>query len=207
MKRITKSELFMYVIGAFVACLLISNVMAAKQFQIGPLVLTSGAILFPVVYIINDVLAEIYGFKRARKVIFLGFALNAFAVAAYGLGILLPAPEYATVASDAFAMVLGNTWRVLLASFAAYLAGSLSNAYIMERMKGKSGLMARCVTSTLVGEGLDGIIFVSVAFIGLLPAEAILTMIAGQIIFKTGVEIILYPVTKSVIEKVRALPE
>lgn len=206
----TKTNLLQIITGAFVACLLISNVMASKQFEIGSLVLTSGAILFPFVYIVNDVLAEVYGFKRARSVILLGFALNAFAVLAYTVAIALPAPAYAADGAEAFALVLGSTWRLLLASFAAYLVGSLANAAVMARMKkadkGGKFLMFRCVLSTLIGEGLDGVIFVTVAFVGVLPNSAIITMILSQIVFKTLIELVCYPVTRCVIKKVEALP-
>ena len=206
----TKTNLLQFITGAFVACLLISNVMASKQFEIGSLVLTSGAILFPVVYIVNDVLAEVYGFKRARAVILLGFALNAFAVLAYTVAIALPAPAYGADSAEAFALVLGSTWRLLLASFAAYLAGSLANAAIMARMKkadkGGRSLMLRCVVSTLIGEGIDGVIFVTVAFLGVLSNSALLTMILSQIVFKTLIELVCYPVTRCVIKKVEALP-
>lgn len=208
--KLTKTKLLQMLTGVFVSCLLISNVLAAKTFTIGNIILPTAVIIFPLVYIVNDVLAEIYGFKRARAVILLGFALNAFAVAAFTIAIILPAPEYAAEGAAAFALTLGSTWRVLLASFAAYLVGSLLNAYIMERMKNKSGdkkLMLRCVVSTLIGEGIDAFIFITIAFVGTMPLASLFIMILAQAAFKTIYEIIVYPITKIIIGKINALDE
>lgn len=202
----TKNDILQVLTAAFVACLLLSNVMAAKQFEFYGVVLTSGAILFPVVYIINDVMAEIFGYEKARKVILTGFAINAFAVVAYNLAIMLPAPAYASENAAAFALTLGNTWRVLLASFAAYLAGSLSNAFVMDKMKSRGGgLLGRCMLSTLVGESLDGILFVLIAFAGVLPWAAVASMIAAQIVFKTALEFVFYPFTRKVIKRIEVM--
>lgn len=202
----TKNDILQVLTAAFVACLLLSNVMAAKQFEFYGVVLTSGAILFPVVYIINDVMAEIFGYKKARKVILTGFAINAFAVVAYNLAIILPAPVYASESAAAFALTLGNTWRVLLASFAAYLAGSLSNAFLMDEMRRRGGgLLGRCMLSTLVGESLDGVLFVLIAFAGVLPLSAVASMIVAQIVFKTALEFVFYPITRKVIKRIEVM--
>ena len=202
----TKNDILQVLTAAFVACLLLSNVMAAKQFEFYGVVLTSGAILFPVVYIINDVMAEIFGYKKARKVIMTGFAINAFAVVAYNLAIMLPAPAYASESAAAFALTLGNTWRVLLASFAAYLAGSLSNAFLMDEMRRRGGgLLGRCMLSTLVGESLDGVLFVLIAFAGVLPLSAVASMIVAQIVFKTALEFVFYPITRKVIKRIEVM--
>lgn len=210
MKKTDKTHVLQSLTGAFIACLLISNILAAKTFTLGGVVLPTAVIVFPFVYIVNDVLAEVYGFKRARAVILLGFALNAFAVLAYTVAIALPAPAYGADGAEAFALVLGSTWRLLLASFAAYLVGSLVNAAVMERMKkadtGGRFLMLRCVLSTLIGEGLDACIFISIAFIGTMPAGDLLVMIGAQAAFKTLYEVAVYPVTRCVIKKVEALP-
>lgn len=204
----TKVQLYSILTGVFVACLLISNVLSAKTFTFGNVVLPTAVVIFPIVYIVNDVMAEIYGFRKARNIIFLGFALNALAVAAYSIAIALPAPAYATEGAAAFAVTLGSTWRILVASFAAYLVGSLVNAGIMVRMKAKlqKYLMLRCVLSTLIGEGIDAIIFITIAFIGTMPLETLLIMIAAQAAFKTLFEVVFYPVTRAVIKKVEQLP-
>lgn len=121
------------------------------------------------VYIVNDVLAEIYGFKKARNTILLGFVINIIAVIAYKIALLLPAPNY--INTEAFDIVLGSTFRVLIASFTAYLIGSLVNAYVMVKLKkwSEKHLMFRCVMSTLIGETLDAIIFITVAFAFVMP--------------------------------------
>lgn len=207
--RTSKTQLYSILTGVFVACLLITNVMSAKTFTLGNVVLPTAVIIFPVVYIVNDVMAEIYGFRKARSIIFLGFALNALAVAAYTIAIALPAPAYAAEGAAAFAAVLGSTWRILIASFAAYLVGSLVNAGIMVRMKEKlrEYLMLRCILSTLVGEGVDAVIFITIAFIGTMPMETLVIMIVAQAAFKTLFEVVFYPMTRAVIKKVELLPE
>lgn len=204
-----KTQLYQILTGVFVACLLMSNIMSAKTFMLGNVVLPTAVIIFPIVYIANDVMAEIYGFRKARNIIFLGFALNAFAVAAYAIAIKLPAPEYAAESAAAFETVLGSTGRILIASFAAYLVGSLVNAGVMVRMKKKleKYLMLRCIVSTLLGEGIDAIIFISIAFAGTMPIETLLVMIAAQAAFKTLFEVAFYPLTRCVIKVVEKMPE
>lgn len=206
--KTTKNELYQILTGVFVACLLISNVLAVKTFAVGNIILPTAVIIFPVVYIVNDVLAEIYGFKKARNIILLGFVLNALAVAAYAIAIKLPAPVFATETAAAFELTLGSTWRMLCASFAAYLVGSFVNAYVMVKMKErlKKYLMARCIVSTFIGEGLDAVIFITIAFIGTMPVTELLIMIAAQAIFKTVFEVVFYPLTRKVIKKVEGLP-
>lgn len=195
--------------GVFVACLLVSNVLAAKTFTLGSVILPTAVIIFPIVYIVNDVLAEIYGFRKARNIILLGFVLNAFAVAAYSIAILLPAPAFAADGAVAFASVLGSTWRLLVASFAAYLVGSFVNAFVMVRMKERlqKQLMLRCVLSTLLGEGLDAFIFITIAFAGTMPLADLFTMVVAQAMFKTAFEIVFYPLTRVTIKKINTLAE
>lgn len=195
--------------GVFVACLLISNVLAAKTFIIGDVILPTAVIIFPIVYIVNDVLAEIYGFDKARTVILWGFVLNLLAVLAYSAAIALPAPMFATESAAAFAVTLGSTGRVLIASFAAYLVGSFVNAYVMVKLKEKMNdyLMFRCIASTFVGEGLDAIIFITIAFIGTMSLENLVLMIIAQSAFKTAFEVVVYPITKTTISHIRKLAE
>ena len=208
-KNLTKTQLYQILTGVFVACLLVSNVLAAKTFTLGSVILPTAVIIFPIVYIVNDVLAEIYGFRKARNIILLGFVLNAFAVAAYSIAILLPAPIFAAEGAAAFATVLGSTWRLLLASFAAYLVGSFINAYVMVRMKERlqKQLMLRCVLSTLIGEGLDALIFITIAFAGTMPLSDLFIMVVAQAMFKTVFEIVFYPLTRITIKKINTLAE
>lgn len=204
----TKAQLYSILTGVFVACLLITNVMSAKTFTFGSVVLPCAVVIFPVVYIVNDVMAEVYGYRKARDIIILGFVLNAFAVAAYTIGIALPAPDYAAEGAAAFAAVLGSTWRIFIASLAAYLFGSLVNARIMVRLKErmKQHLMFRCVLSTLIGEGIDAVIFMTIVFAGTMLVETLLIMIVVQAAFKTLFEIVFYPLTRVVIKKVEQMP-
>lgn len=183
--------------------------LAAKTFIIDGVILPTAVIIFPIVYIVNDVLAEIYGFKKARAVILLGFVLNLLAVLAYSAAIALPAPMFATESAAAFAVVLGSTGRVLVASFAAYLIGSFVNAYVMVKLKEKLNnyLMLRCIASTFIGEGFDAIIFITIAFIGTMPFDNLVLMIIAQSAFKTFFEIVFYPITKTTISHIRKLAE
>lgn len=205
----TKTQLYQILTGVFVACLLVSNILAAKTFTLFDFVLPTAVIIFPVVYIVNDVLAEIYGFKKTRNIIYLGFILNALAVGAYTVAIALPAPVFATETAQAFETVLGSTGRLLLASFAAYLVGSLVNAGVMVRLKKRleKHLMFRCVTSTAIGEGIDALIFITIAFAGTMPWNDLLIMIVAQATFKTVFEVVFYPVTRVVVRKIQTLDE
>lgn len=207
-KNLTKRELYAVLTGIFTACLIISNIIAGKTFDFFSFVLPCGVMIFPIIYIVNDVLAEVYGYEKARKVIFLGFFMNLVAVICYQVTIWLPAPVFFEN-SYAFEVVLGSTLRLLVASFAAYLAGSLVNAKLMVILKkwddGK--LFFRCILSTFFGEGLDAIIFITIGFLGSMPLEALILMIVAQALFKTIYEIIVYPLTKYIISSVKALPE
>lgn len=199
------STLFMFISIVFVTCLLISNIVAFKLITLGPWVLTAGVLLFPVTYIINDLVAEVYGYSRAKKVIWFGFAMNLLMVMYFQLAIALPHPVF-FAGQDAFAMVLGGTWRILAASLAAYFVGSFTNAFVMSKMKVATQgrfLMARAVTSTMFGELFDSILFVMIAFWGLYDANTVLTMILTQTAVKTAFEIVIFPVTAVIIAKVK----
>lgn len=201
-----KENLYGILSGVFCASLIISNILAFKTFMIGNFVLPTAVILFPIVYITNDILAEIFGYEKTKQVVITGFIMNIIAVIGYNIAIALPAPSYFT-GQEAFSLVLSNTLRVLIASMSAYMIGSLVNAKVMEKMKNKfkDKLMLRCVISTLVGEGLDALIFITIAFLGTMPITTLLVMILCQATFKTLYEIVCYPVTKVLIEKARVM--
>ena len=207
-ENLTKTELYAILTGVFTACLIVSNIIAGKTFDFFSFTLPCGVIIFPVIYIVNDILAEVYGYQKAKRVILLGFFMNLVAVICYNITIIMPAPVFFTN-SEAFSIVLGSTFRLLVASFAAYLAGSLLNAKVMVVLKKKyeDKLFLRCIASTLVGEGLDAIIFIFIGFLGTMPLEALLLMIVAQALFKTIYEIIIYPLTRYVIGHVKRLPE
>ena len=203
---LTKSELYAILAGVFTASLIISNIIAGKTFEFFSFTLPCGVIIFPVIYIVNDVLAECYGYQKARRIILLGFFMNLIAVICYNITIWLPAPSFFE-GNEAFSIVLGSTFRLLIASFAAYIVGSLLNAKLMVYLKSKSEekLFFRCIFSTLIGEGCDALIFITIGFWGLMPVSALVMMIVVQALFKTIYEIIVYPLTKIVISKVKSL--
>lgn len=206
-ENLTKTELYAFLTGIFTASLIVSNIIAGKTFDFFSFTLPCGVIIFPIMYIVNDVLVEVYGYEKARKVILLGFLMNLVAVICYNVTIWLPAPAFFEN-SDAFAVVLGSTFRLMVASFAAYLVGSLVNAKLMVIFKSwdEDKLFVRCILSTLFGEGLDALIFIFIGFWATMPLEALVLMIVAQAMFKTIYEIIVYPLTKIVIVRVKALP-
>lgn len=198
--KLNKQTLLLIAAATYCCCLLISNVTAGKTFGVGMFSLPCAVLLFPVVYILNDMLTEVFGYKTARGVVLMGFALNLLAVGTYALTIILPGSEF-FAGQEAYETVLGNTPRLLVASMSAYLVGSLANAKIMEAMKGLSEerLMLRCVSSTLVGETLDACLFIGIAFAGVMPVNALLGMVVAQATFKTLYEVAVYPITRRVI--------
>jgi uncharacterized integral membrane protein (TIGR00697 family) len=205
---LTKTDLYAILVGIFCAGLIISNIIASKTFEFFWITLPCGVIIFPLIYIVNDVLAECYGFKKARRAIYLGFFMNLIAVICYNVTMFLPAPAYFT-GDSAFHTVLGSTLRLLVASFAAYLIGSLINAKLMVYLKGKyeNKLFFRCISSTFAGEGMDALIFITIGFLGTMPVSALLTMIVAQALFKTAYEVVVYPLTRHVIHDVKDLKD
>lgn len=206
----SKLGLFQVLTGVFVGCLIISNILASKSFEIvDGVTLPCAVFIFPIAYIVNDVLSEVFGLKRARRVILLGFLMNLLAVAMYELAMALPAPGWGQESSEAFSTVLGSSARILVGSFAAYLVGSMLNASIMVRMKARDEkhLFARCIGSTIVGEGLDAMIFLTIAFVGTMSGADLIVMIIAQATFKILYEVVCYPLTRSVIVRIRSLPD
>ena len=191
------SVLFMFAGILFATCLLISNILATKILMIGPWAAPAGVLIFPVAYILNDVITEVWGFAKARLIIWTGFAVNVLAVLFFTMGIVVPgAPFWQN--QEAFATILGNTPRIVVASMSAYLVGSFLNAFIMSRMKvmtnGK-GFSGRAILSTLVGESADSFIFIGIAFAGIFPFTVLITMIVTQAMLKTVYEILILPIT------------
>ncbi|WP_394263006.1 queuosine precursor transporter [Trueperella sp.] len=192
-------------VAMFVAFLLLSNIAATKLIDVGPLIFDGGALLFPLTYVIGDVLAEVYGFKAARKAIGLGFIASIIASATFYLvQIAPPAAEYENQA--AFEAVLGVVPRFVLASLCGYIVGQLLNAYVLTWIKNRWGekhLWARLVGSTVVGEFVDTIIFCTVAWYGVVSWGTILNLTATGFVYKVVVEIVLLPVTYAVINWVK----
>lgn len=189
----------------FCVCLILSNFLESKLIQIGPIQATGGLIIFPIAYILNDCIAEVWGFKKARLIIWAGFAMNFFAVAVAQIAISLPSAPYYE-GQEAFASVFGATVRIAIASFIAFLVGSFLNAYVMSKMKVASkgkGFGYRAIASTLIGESADSLIFFPIAFAGIVPLNDLLILIASQAALKTLYEIIILPITMKVVKMVK----
>lgn len=202
---------FDLIMAFFVAVLLISNVTSNKFVQLGPFTYDGGTILFPLSYIFGDVLTEVYGYKRSRRVIWTGFALSALmAVVVWVVSSLpIPAGQGPQPQSEAFNVALATTPFIVLGSLVAFFAGEFSNSFVLARMKiftrGR-WLWTRTIGSTLVGEGIDTILFVTIAFAlgGAIlgqPMEAALlwTIIWSNYVFKVGVEVVFTPITYAVV--------
>lgn len=197
---------FLILTVLFCVCLIASNLMEIKTISLGPVTLTAGLVVFPISYIISDCITEIYGFGRARFVIWLGFAANLLVSILLQIGIILPgSPEW--TGQEAMAMVFGAVPRIFAASFIAFLAGSMANAWIMSRMHraagGERGFSLRAVVSTLGGESIDSAIFFPVAFAGILPWDVIVTLIISQAMIKTLYEIMVLPLTILIVKRLR----
>ncbi len=195
------SSPFVVVVAVFVTCLIAANIMAVKIVYIFGFILPAAIIIFPLSYIAGDVLTEVYGYGAARKMIWLGFICNFLVVVAFWLGkIMEPVPFWN--GQEAYEQILGYTPRILVASFLAYLVGEFSNSYILARMKlATKGrwLWTRTIGSTLVGEGLDSLVFISVAFVGIIPASKLASVVMTQWLVKCAYEIIATPLTYQVV--------
>jgi len=189
----------------FTVCLIVSNIVEQKLISIGGIEATAGLLIFPISYIINDLIAEVWGYRKARLIIWNGFLMNFLAVIVFRLSIWAPGSVHFTN-QVAFESVLGNTERIVAASFIAFLFGSFLNAYVMSKMKilqhGR-GFSIRAIASTIVGEGADSIIFFSIAFSGIIPMQALLMLILTQTAMKTGYEIIALPLTNFLVKYVK----
>jgi hypothetical protein len=189
------SPYFVGITSFFVTALVIANVLAVKLVEIGDRVFPAGLVVFPLSYLLGDVLTEVYGFRAARRVIWLGFACNLLAVAAIQIAIALPPAGFFT-GQEAYEETLGTTWRIFLASLAAYLVGELANAAVLARMKIATRgryLWTRTLGSTFVGEGLDSLVFVTIAFAGRAPLlDAILTTWAIKVVWEAAATPLTY---------------
>jgi uncharacterized integral membrane protein (TIGR00697 family) len=189
------------VTAAFVAVLIISNVASTKIVQMGPFSFDGGTILFPLAYIFGDVLTEVYGYRRSRRVIWTGFAWIVIAALVFGIVDLLP-PAKGWELQSSYHSILGQTPRIVLASLAAYFAGEFSNSFVLAKLKlitGGRWLWVRTIGSTLVGEGVDTVIFLLVAFFGVLTPDLLVKVMVSNYIFKVGVEVLFTPVTYRVV--------
>ena len=205
---------FPFVTALFVTTLVISNIIAVKLVSLFGLFVPAAVILFPVAYIFGDVLTEVYGYSRARQVIWTGFFCNLVAVIAIWIGGLLPAAPFWSAggfttpqgAQQAYQAILGFAPRLLAASFAAYLIGEFLNSFVLAKLKIKTAgrfLWIRTISSTIVGEGADSAVFITLAFAGIIPTGGLIQAVLSQWFLKTAYERIATPLTYVVVNALK----
>jgi queuosine precursor transporter len=192
---------FVLIAVVFTACLIASNITAVKLINIFGLVMPAAIIIFPISYIFGDVLTEVYGYQMARRVIWLGFLCNLFSVIAIWLGQIMPAASFWD-GQVAYERILGYTPRLLVASFIAYLIGEFANSYVLAKMKCATKgrwLWTRTIGSTLIGQGLDSLVFIVLAFAGVIPVSGLVNAVVTQWLVKSAYEAVLTPATYQIV--------
>lgn len=191
----------------FNVCLIAANLLETKVIQVGSLTVTAGLLVFPISYIINDCIAEVWGFKKARLIIWSGFAMNFLVVALGLIAVAIPAAPF-WEGEEHFDFVFGMAPRIVAASLMAFLVGSFLNAYVMSKMKVASqgrNFSARAIWSTVVGETADSLIFFPVAFGGVIAWKELLIMMGIQIVLKSLYEVMILPVTIRVVKAIKKI--
>ena len=185
------------VVAVFVTCLITANIIAVKPVEVGGLIFPAAVVIFPLAYIFGDILTEVYGYRRSRSVIWLGFfSALLMSVTFIVVGKLPPAADWNGQA--AYDQILGLTPRIVIASLIAYFSGEFSNSYILAKMKiwtGGRWLWTRTIGSTIVGELVDTALFVTIAFYGVIPNSLLIAVLVSNYVFKTGVEVLFTPIT------------
>lgn len=196
---------FDLVMAIFVAVLLISNVASSKILDLGPFTFDGGTILFPISYIFGDILTEVYGYSRSRRVIWIGFGCAVLMALVFAIVGALP-PAEGWRGQEAYMTILGQTPRIVLGSLIAYFTGEFSNSYTLAKMKVFTHgrwLWTRTIGSTIVGEGVDTLLFVLIAFYGLYNPSLLLSIIISNYLFKTGFEALVTPLTYLVVNNLK----
>ena len=199
------SSRFVIIVAIFISCLITANVTAVKLLDLFGFILPAAILIFPLSYIIGDVLTEVYGYRQARRVIWLGFFCNFIVVIAIWMGQLLPAASVWD-GQAAYERILGYTPRLLGASFLAYLVGEFTNSYVLAKMKiATKGrwLWLRTIGSTLVGQGLDSLVFMTLAFVGTIPPSVLISAIVTQWLAKSIYEAAVTPLTYVVVKSLK----
>lgn len=203
----TKPYRFLEVVtGLFVAVLLISNVASTKLVLFGPFSFDGGTLLFPLSYIFGDILTEVYGYARSRKVIWTGFAAALVMSLTFAAVAALPTPPEGAAFNDAFNTLLGLVPQIVIASLIAYFVGEFANSYTLAKLKVATNgrhLWLRAIGSTVVGEGVDTLLFVLIAFGTVYDTSTLLTIMVSNYIFKLLVEIVLLPVTYTIVNALK----
>ena len=205
--RPVPSPLLLAVAALFVATLVASNIIAVKVADVGPLTVPAAIVIFPLAYLFGDVLTEVWGYATARAVIWTGFLANVVVVLFIAAAIAIPADShYADQA--AYARILGSTPRLVLASLVAYLCGEFLNAFVLARLKLATRgrfLWTRTIGSTLVGQGVDSAVFISLAFAGVQPWSLLLVIIRDLWVVKVAYEIVATPLTYTIVSVLKRL--
>ncbi len=201
----THSKYFVYIAMAFVTVMVITDTVVSKLIQVGPFVLPGAIILFPITYIFGDILTEVYGYRASRKVIWSAFVAILFMSFIYWLILLLP-PASFWQNQEAFETVFGAVPRIVIAGIIAFFFGELSNSYVLSKMKiwsnGKN-LWMRTIGSTVVGEGVDSILFYTIAFVGIISNTELLTLIGSAYLVKVLYEVLATPLTYYIVNKLK----
>jgi hypothetical protein len=195
------SSWFVIITTIFVTCLLTANITAVKLVNIFGFILPAGTIIFPISYIFGDILTEVYGYSQARRVIWLGFFCNLITVVAIWIGQVLPSASFWD-GQASYERILGYTPRLLVASFLAYLVGEFTNSFVLAKMKIATRgrwLWTRTIGSTLVGQGFDSLVFITLAFVGTIPATELVSVIITQWLAKSAYEAAITPLTYVVV--------
>jgi uncharacterized integral membrane protein (TIGR00697 family) len=198
---VRSSPWFVLIVAVFVTCLITANIIAVKLVNLFGLIVPAAVIIFPISYIFGDVLTEVYGYTASRRVIWLGFFCNLLAVVAIAIGSALPAASF-WQGQAAYETILGYTPRLLAASFIAYLIGEFANSFVLAKMKVATRgrwLWTRTIGSTLVGEGLDSFVFMSIAFVGTIPFDGLASAMVTQWLFKVAYEVLATPLTYAIV--------
>ena len=204
--RYSSKSLFPIIAAVFVALLLLSNISAVKLIEFGLLITDGGLFLFPLVYIVGDVLTEVYGFKAAKRVIYTGFAIGVLAAFTYYLVQIAP-PAASWENQAAFESILGFVPQIVIASVLAFLAGQLLNSWVLVKVKAKTNekkLWLRLISSTAVGQLADTVVFTMIASLGRLSFDEFLNYLVVGYLYKTLIEVLLLPITYRVIARVKA---
>ena len=205
----TGSPYFLVIVALYVTSLITANTVAVKVLNVGFWTSDAGILTFPIAYIVGDVLTEVYGYATARRVIWLGFVCNAIAVGVFQLAMVMPA-EPSWDGGAAYERIFAATPRLLLASMCAYLVGSFVNAFVLARMKILTNgrwLWMRTIGSTIVGEGLDTVVFVLIAFAGVFSGQVLVEMMYTNWLLKTAYETAATPITYKVVNALKRVEQ
>ena len=199
------SLLLVFLVVLFVSCLILSNILANEMIEVFGYVLDAGTLLFPITYVLSDVFSEVYGYKWSRRVTWMAAAMNLLMVFLIFVATSIPHPEWFDASH--FQLALASSYRIVLASIVSYFFGDLANDRVFRRMKlrrqDSKGFEIRAIASSFVGELVDTTLFVFIAFVGTMPYSEVFPMIAASVLIKTGYEVIILPVTLTVVKVVK----